>query len=651
MHSVVLVAVFAFVALTGMLLAAHRTVSAALVLVVGVGWPATLVPGESPLTIGAFTLAGVLAVLFLQRDGPQTARGLTPALAVGAVLVSVAVLGSSSDSVAKGAFLSWKGWDPYDRPDEPVGVDYVWNSNYEGIRFPKKETVVFRVTTQGSRQDVYWRATTLDEYNGTGWNERLDLGQADELREIDASRGPLTRLLPRRARNEDAWLKQDVTIAALQDEHLVGSAQPMRWEPPEGVPAQVDQGGEIVVLPESLRRDQQYTVWSYVPRVKPSVLAKAGTSYPEEALPYLDFLSPVPLPKFGAPGREQVMEGFFATSADPLVRAHEALYREAVEVVGDARSPYAAAFALESWFRSAPSFRYDEQPPSSGGRPALVAFVAVHRRGYCQQYAGSMALMLRFLGVPARVAAGFTSGRYDAVKHEWTVTDHNAHTWVEVYFPGFGWLPFDPTPGRGLLAAPYSSVSPEFAAGDAFLRNPSLYGGSPFLEELAGRLREDPRTGRETRQTPGSTGGAGDAVAERAPSIVVLALLVIAGGLALVVLAKAAWRTARFATRDPRRLASACRRDLVGFLADQGVELPPSSTLAEVGFALERDFAIQAAPFVHAAAAARFGPPAGAPRALERARRELRNVRRELRRDLGVLSRARGAISLRSFAL
>ena len=60
-----------------------------------------------------------------------------------------------------------------------------------------------------------------------------------------------------------------------------------------------------------------------------------------------------------------------------------------------------------------------------------------------------MALMLRMLGVPARVAAGFTSGEYDKGTGEWVVTDHNAHAWVEVWFPGFGWLPFDPTPGRG----------------------------------------------------------------------------------------------------------------------------------------------------------------------------------------------------------
>src|SRR5688500_14343072 len=70
-----------------------------------------------------------------------------------------------------------------------------------------------------------------------------------------------------------------------------------------------------------------------------------------------------------------------------------------------------------------------------------------------------MALMLRYLGIPARVAAGFTSGALDSEESTWTVTDRNAHTWVEVWFRGYGWLPFDPTPARGRLAGAYTSAS------------------------------------------------------------------------------------------------------------------------------------------------------------------------------------------------
>ena len=68
-----------------------------------------------------------------------------------------------------------------------------------------------------------------------------------------------------------------------------------------------------------------------------------------------------------------------------------------------------------------------------------------------------MALMLRMIGIPARVAVGFTAGTWKG--GVWTVTDHQAHAWVEAWFAGHGWLAFDPTPGRGILSAVYTLAS------------------------------------------------------------------------------------------------------------------------------------------------------------------------------------------------
>ncbi len=454
MRSAVMMAIFGFVTVAGLLLAARRPVGAALVLVAAVGWPATLVPGGNPLRVGALTLGGILIVLYALRGTARPSRGLAQAAVVGVALVLAAVVVSSTDAVSKGAFLSWRGWDPYDRPDDPVGVDYVWNSNYTGISFPEEPTVVFKVKASGPRRGLYWRATTLDEYTGTAWEEDRELGQANEAERIDASRRD--RFLPGAAMQQRGWIRQEVTVASLRDEHLVGSAQPMRWEPPEGATTR-DDDAEVVTLPDGLQRDQRYTVWSYVPQARPSRLANSGTSYPGPIQRFLEVLYPVPLPVFGAPGREQIMEGFFTQFGDDfVVQAHEELYLEALDVVGQADSPYAAAVALEAWFRTEGGFTYNETPPPFAPEPPLTFFALDSKQGYCQQFAGAMAVMLRMLGVPARVAAGFTSGTYDAEKREWTVTDHNAHTWVEVFFPGFGWLPvrsdaWARTAGRELL--------------------------------------------------------------------------------------------------------------------------------------------------------------------------------------------------------
>jgi Transglutaminase-like superfamily/TgpA N-terminal domain len=649
MRSAVMMAIFGFVTVAGLLLAARRPVGAALVLVAAVGWPATLVPGGNPLRVGALTLGGILIVLYALRGTARPSRGLAQAAVVGGALVLAAVVVSSSDAVSKGAFLSWRGWDPYDRPDDPVGVDYVWNSNYTGISFPEEPTVVFKVRASGPRRGLYWRATTLDEYTGTAWEEDRELGQANEAERIEASRRD--RFLPGAAMQQRGWIRQEVTVAAFRDEHLVGSAQPMRWEPPEGATTRADDA-EVVTLPDGLQRDQRYTVWSYVPQARPSRLANSGTNYPAPIQRFLEVLYPVPLPVFGAPGREQIMEGFFTQFGDDfVVQAHEELYLEALDVVGQADSPYAAAVALEAWFRTEGGFTYNETPPPFAPEPPLTFFALDSKQGYCQQFAGAMAVMLRMLGVPARVAAGFTSGTYDAEKREWTVTDHNAHTWVEVFFPGFGWLPFDPTPGRGQLGATYSAVSPTFDIRDAS----SYLGGSALLDQIRRTAleRENERTAREPGQTPGGgdTGGAATVVRDRAPSLLLLVLFVLGVALAGVVVLKAARRALRFASRDPRRIASACRRDLIAFLADQGVQVSPSATLAEVGATVEREFHVPSRPFVGAAAAARFGPPAEAEQALGRARRELRRLRSQLRRALSVPERVRGMISLRSLTL
>lgn len=654
MHSVVLLAIFGFVALAGVFIVARRPVLLALTVVGGVGWPATIMPGEYPLRAGALALAGVLVMLFLLRGGDRPNRGLVQAAGVGAFLIGLAVVASTTDAVAKPAFLPWQSWDPYDRPDDLVGVDYVWNANYQGISFPEKETTVLRIKVEGPRRALYWRATTLDDYTGQTWDESLALDEAEETEQIDAvGQNPL---LPQAARNEDNWVRQDVTVEALRDRHLIGSAQPVRWQPGTDEAVQTDTG-DVVVLPRLLQRDQRYTVWSYAPRAKPSQLNRFQGDYPDSLERYLEIVYQ-PVPEWSTPSRSALMAVFFDQNTDDFqVTANRALYEIATGVTARARSPYQAVVALESWFREGGGFTYDETPSQPlGGEPALVHFAESSKAGYCQHYAGAMAVMLRFLGIPARVAAGFTSGTYSEGQKEWVVTDHNAHTWVEVWFPRFGWLPFDPTPDRGQLAATYSPYAQGFLSGDAaeaavgFL--PYVGAFNPALAERIRSAAQQGRPGLEgaTGGFVGPGGGAIGAVRDNGPSIVLLVLLVLGGAYVAVVLLKAALRSLRFATRDPRGLAAAYRRDLVGYLADQGQEVPESATLTEIGSMLDRYFAVDADHFVGDLTLARFGPPAEARGALRRARHDLREVRRQLRRNIGALARLRGSASLRSLS-
>ena len=595
MHSLVLLAIFGFTALVGMLVMARKPIPAALGLVFAVGWPATLIPGQRPLLAGLFGLIGVLAILFLlRRDEPP--RGVLHAAGVGAVLVLVALVASSTDAVAKPAFLSWQSWDPYDRPTTPVSVEYVWRANYEGIDFPEEPTVVMRVKASGPKRSLYWRATTLDDYTGDIWDEAKDFGEAEQREQVDAI-GENT-LLPPAAANEDEWIRQDITIEALRDTHLLASGQPVRWRPGTEAPV-ADADGDVVIVPDSLRRNQRYTAWSYVPQAKPSQLANFNGEYPAAAERYLEVVYEA-VPAWNANARDTQMNVFINATHedDSKIQALESVYQAALGVTSGSRSPYEAAVLLETWFREAGGFTYDEQPPLPiGGDPPLVDFINNTKRGYCQHYAGAMTLMLRLLGIPSRVAVGFTSGTYDKDDKEWVVTDANAHAWVEVYFPRFGWVPFDPTPGRGQLGATYLPSSGQFNFGDAAdigLAEP-LSGLNPALQE-GFRTAQGRPGGQDTGV--GNSGGTVATVRDRGPSLILVLLVVFGGAFAAIVGLKAIRRSARFATRDPRELASACRRDVVGYLADQGVELPPSATLPEIGATLERYYAVSAEPLV-----------------------------------------------------
>jgi len=119
----------------------------------------------------------------------------------------------------------------------------------------------------------------------------------------------------------------------------------------------------------------------------------------------------------------------------------------------------------------------------------------------------------------------------------------------------------------------------------------------------------------------------------------------------LLALAKLLVRGSRFLTRDPRRLAGACRKELRDFVLDQGVDVPASATLRELAVLVEDEFRVEAAAFGLHATAARFAPAVGAREAARAMRRDLRAVRRGIRRTLSRSERLRGLLSLRSLGL
>jgi transglutaminase-like putative cysteine protease len=204
----------------------------------------------------------------------------------------------------------------------------------------------------------------------------------------------------------------------------------VHWLP---VPAQVtdvqvagdwryDQATSTVFSARADTRDLAYTVESVHPDPSPTALEAAATDDP--SVSSLVKLPPVP----------------------------QSVVKLTQQVTADAPSPFEKAVAIQRFLTSKP-FIYDTSVPEGTGTDALAAFLLKSHRGFCQQYATAMAVMARIVHIPARLAVGFTHGEVQT-DGSWLVTTRDAHAWPELYFNGFGWLPFEPTPRADGQATP-----------------------------------------------------------------------------------------------------------------------------------------------------------------------------------------------------
>jgi len=119
----------------------------------------------------------------------------------------------------------------------------------------------------------------------------------------------------------------------------------------------------------------------------------------------------------------------------------------AVKIVTDAgaTTPYDQAAAIEAYLRNPSHFTYSLDARTPDGVDPIEYFLFTSHKGYCEFFATAMGDMLRSLGVPTRLVNGFGPGTFDAQTNQFIVRGEDAHTWVEVYFPQYGWIPFEPT--------------------------------------------------------------------------------------------------------------------------------------------------------------------------------------------------------------
>lgn len=619
LHGLVVSTAFVFATLVGVAVVVRAPLVGAGLTIAAVGWPAAILADDSAVPLGCAALAAALWIPLTL--GARTVRASVPGVVIVGVLVAASAGLASAGASPGAAQVHWRGWDPFGRDRGRVGVAYVWNADYGGIRFPSRATVVLHV--KAPRRALYWRASTLDLFVDDRWIESLYPIAVTEPRR----RLPEDPLLPRAAANPRTWLKQQISVEALDDERLVAASQPTRVDAP-GLDRIFFLSGGVMFAPSGGAGGQRYTVWSYAPRPTARALTASPPRYPAAAQRYLE-LGRARVPAFGATGRGAIVGRLFTDDRYQPFWPYEPLWREAQRLSRRAGSPYEATLAIERWLRSDGGFVYDELPPRPVSLPPLVDFVTRTRLGYCQQYAGTMALMLRVLGIPSRVAVGFTSGHWKA--GVWTVTDRDAHAWVEAWFAGYGWLTFDPTPGRGTLSLDYTLASDSADAVRAL-------GTGRFLDF------NPPPTEPVPVQATKPSASATTSVPWWLPAIGIAALF----SLLLVPGVKRARSFARLRTNDPRRVATAVRDELVDTLRDHGVAVDGRAGLEVLRLAAERSLGFSAASLTEAVATARYGPPEAAGAAAVDARLELRRLLRAVRRRLGAGRRVRAALAVRS---
>jgi protein-glutamine gamma-glutamyltransferase len=295
-----------------------------------------------------------------------------------------------------------------------------------GIGKIKQNTsVVMRIRIEGDPTrgaDVHWRGIVLTNFDGKRW---FTPSRHETVLTPDGTGDYLLnrRQLPP---GEYAPLRYTVLMEPIATDAIFLAAEPQQLQGRFGMEDHneystrrmyviVDSTGSLFNPLRNFTKIR-YQATSAIPIAKPAELRKVPRSYPEGILSTYLQLPPL----------------------DPRIK------KLADEVTANSRNEYDKAANIERYLKTRYGYTLDltGYPPED----PLAYFLFVRRAGHCEYFAAAMTVMLRAEGIPARYVTGFLPGEYNDLGGDYIVRESDAHAWVEVYFPGYGWLTFDPTP-------------------------------------------------------------------------------------------------------------------------------------------------------------------------------------------------------------
>jgi hypothetical protein len=336
---------------------------------------------------------------------------------------------------------------------------FSWTHSYGPLKWPRDGRELLRIKAKTSN---YWKTVNLDDFDGVRWRE----GAPARDQQVDGVQNP-------------KWVQRiDVVDRGLRTTEFVGAGDTQRILPGASRPPFPQPDGTYVTAGKALQPGDSYQAIVYFPRPTDNQLRRASTDYPAFTDDFLEMrvpvrgasvnlvdrvtgrpLGPNALIRFAGYGDKTndgpgvVWPSGFGIVPEGVQVLDDSPYRQlwqlTQQIKAETHTPFDFVQAVQSRVKALAV--YDESPPA---RPyPLASFLFDTKAGYCQQFSGVMALMLRMGGVPARVASGFSPGSYNSSRKDWVIRDTDAHSWVEAYFKPYGWVTFDPTPA----AAPANS--------------------------------------------------------------------------------------------------------------------------------------------------------------------------------------------------
>ncbi|MFH0915617.1 MAG: transglutaminase domain-containing protein [bacterium] len=598
-------------------LSLRRPIPAIVLILVLLGFGLTVDTASRVIWLAVLFLVLAACLLVLSRGLKREGWRLRDAAAGGAVgvvasLLALALLAAAPSAVAA-PWQDWRAWDPFRQSGSVYSFN--WLQNYPKLLNPANNVLIMRIE---SPSPSYWRANALDTFTGSAWvTSQAFLRRMEPVQTGGSYVYSIPAAEPTPA---GKTVTQVFQVESVYTNYFFAGGDPQSLSIDQNLALRINEMRSLHVS-KALGPTLAYRLIAVIPELKPPELVGKGTDYPRALDRYLTLPFPR-LTEVSGPDKEAGWRSLMPETG-PDGWEWVDLYRLNQTIIGDASDPYDLTLRIERYLRT--FFDYSLAPPPSEYSSPYAAFLFDTRSGYCQHFSGAMALLLRYNGIPARVAVGFTSGELEGAD-VYTVSTNNAHAWVEVYFPEVGWVAFDPTPGRSVPSAGASSTSPGFI--NPFIESGTSEPGTVTSQAPRENIPEGGATGGETSGAE-ARGWLGSAA--WLPWVAGLVVLLVAWPLA-----RGLWRRRRLGRGSLEQRLQASLGLLRAQISDYGVAAVPSHTLEETLHLLHAHLGIDPDPvLIDRADAVLFGGRPATEEDLDRVEALRRDVNVRLRRRYG----------------